>query len=66
MLPGAWRCSATGDVVQRFARLVGRWVRASSLPIDQLLLTAAQDLYQSEPDLAICHSLATSLRAPAR
>jgi DNA helicase-2/ATP-dependent DNA helicase PcrA len=50
------------DVVQRFARLVGRWVRASSLPIDQLLLTVAQDLYQSEPDLAICHSLATSLR----
>jgi len=51
--------------VQHFARLVGRWVRASSLPIDQLLLTMAQDLYQSEPDLAICHSLATSLRTAA-
>ena len=50
------------ELVQGFARLVGRWVRASSLPIDQLLLTVAQDLYQSEPDLAICHSLATSLR----
>jgi DNA helicase II / ATP-dependent DNA helicase PcrA len=50
------------ELVQRFARLVARWVRASSLPIDQLLLTVAQDLYQSEPDLAICHSLATSLR----
>lgn len=49
-------------LVERFARLVGRWVRASSLPIDQLLLTVAQDLYQNEPDLAICHSLATSLR----
>ncbi|HHX45239.1 MAG TPA: ATP-dependent helicase [Chloroflexi bacterium] len=50
------------DLVERFARLVGRWVRAASLPVDQLLLTVAQDLYQSEPDLAICHSLATSLR----
>jgi len=42
---------------------VGRWVRALSLPIDQLLLTIAQDLFDREEHLAICHTLATSMRA---
>ena len=49
--------------LERFAALVSRWVRGSSLPIDQLLLTMAQDLFKSDSDLAICHVLATSLRA---
>ena len=51
--------------LERFAALVSRWVRASSLPIDQLLLTMAQDLFTSDSDLAICHTLATSLHATA-
>jgi len=52
-------------ILEHFAALVSRWVRAASLPIDQLLLTLAQDLFQSDSDLAICHTLATSLHATA-
>ncbi|NLD74846.1 MAG: ATP-dependent helicase [Chloroflexi bacterium] len=44
---------------------VSRWLRAASLPIDQLLLTVAQDLYEDETLLAICHMLASSLRSTA-
>ncbi len=51
--------------LERFARQVSRWVRASALPIDQLVLTIAQDLYQSEEELAICHTIAASLRGTA-
>lgn len=48
-----------------FAALVARWVRAADLPIDQLLLTIAQDLFHTPADLAICHTLASSLRGAA-
>jgi len=49
--------------LEDFAALTARWVRALALPIDQLLLTMGQDLFTEESDLAICHTLATSLRA---
>lgn len=49
----------------RMSGLVARWVRAASLPIDQLILTVAQDLYEDETLLATCHMLASSLRATA-
>ena len=48
-----------------FAAKLARWVRAASLPIDQLLLTIAQDLFKTPADLAICHTLASSLRGAA-
>jgi DNA helicase-2/ATP-dependent DNA helicase PcrA len=51
--------------LSRFAIMVSRWVRAASLPVDQLLLTLGQDLFRSDVDLAICHTIATSLRAAA-
>ena len=54
------------SVLERFAALSGRWVRASSLPVDQLLLTLAQELFLQESDLAICHSIASSLRSVAQ
>jgi DNA helicase-2/ATP-dependent DNA helicase PcrA len=41
---------------------VSKWLRASFLPVDQLVLTIAQDLLTRESDLAIAHSLALSLR----
>jgi DNA helicase-2/ATP-dependent DNA helicase PcrA len=44
------------------AAYASKWLRASSLPVDQLLLTAAQDALVRESDLAIAHSLAVSLR----
>lgn len=50
-------------LLHRFAALVGRWVRGVALPVDQLVLTIAQDLFQREDDLAICHTIAGSLRA---
>jgi DNA helicase-2/ATP-dependent DNA helicase PcrA len=49
--------------LRRLAELASRWVRAAELPIDQLLLTIAQDLFHDESDLAICHVIASSLRA---
>ena len=48
-----------------FREMVARWVRAASLPVDQLLLTMAQELFQTESDLAICHAIASSLRSIA-
>ncbi|HEY3342035.1 MAG TPA: ATP-dependent helicase [Anaerolineae bacterium] len=41
---------------------VSKWLRASFLPVDQLVLTIAQDMLTRENDLAIAHSLALSLR----
>ncbi len=48
-----------------FRAMAARWVRAAALPPDQLLLTVAQDLFEDEVSLAICHTLATSLSAMA-
>ena len=39
-----------------------KWLRASNLPIDQLILTIAQDILTEDDDLAIAHSLALSMR----
>ncbi|MEO8395723.1 MAG: ATP-dependent helicase, partial [Chloroflexota bacterium] len=45
-----------------FRGLVRRWQEAVLLPIDQLILILAQDLFQSSADLAIAHSIAVVLR----
>lgn len=45
-----------------FRALMRRWQQAVVLPIDQLLLTLAQDLFITSADLAIAHSLAVYLR----
>jgi DNA helicase-2/ATP-dependent DNA helicase PcrA len=42
---------------------VQRWQRATLLPIDQLVLTIAQDLFVEPKDLALSHKLAVTLRA---
>ena len=42
-----------------------RWLRASLLPIDQFLLTVAQDAFTDENDLALAHSLAVAMRRAA-
>ena len=39
-----------------------KWLRASNLPIDQLILSIAQDILTEDDDLAIAHSLALSMR----
>ncbi|MBC8447146.1 MAG: ATP-dependent helicase [Chloroflexi bacterium] len=45
-----------------FRGLVRRWQEATLLPIDQLILTLAQDLFQEVADLALAHKLAVLLR----
>ena len=59
-------------MLERLAELVSRWVRAIHLPVDQLVLTIAQDLYgaRSEQEdvesLAVAHTLAESLHGTAQ
>jgi len=45
-----------------FRALVRRWQKAILLPIDQLVLTLAQDLFHEPADLALAHKLAVLLR----
>ena len=45
-----------------FRAIMQRWQAAIVLPIDQLLLILAQDLFITATDLAIAHSLAVYLR----
>ncbi|MFP4345258.1 MAG: ATP-dependent helicase [Anaerolineales bacterium] len=51
--------------LMEFRDLVRRWQAATSLPIDQLILTLAQDLFDEAADLAIAHKLALVLRRAA-
>jgi DNA helicase-2/ATP-dependent DNA helicase PcrA len=48
--------------LEAFRQLARRWQGAAQLPIDQLLLSVAQDLFQLPADLAIAHKLALILR----
>jgi len=41
---------------------VQRWLNAVTLPIDQLALTLAQDVFSEAADLALAHKLALALR----
>ncbi|MGD2143523.1 MAG: ATP-dependent helicase [Anaerolineae bacterium] len=47
--------------LDEFRQLVRRWQQATLLPIDQLILTLAQDLFHESADLAIAHKLAVTL-----
>ncbi|MBN1955392.1 MAG: ATP-dependent helicase [Anaerolineae bacterium] len=59
-LAGEWP-EAPGQM-HAFRDLVRRWQGATLLPVDQLVLTLAQDLFQEPADLAIAHKLAGLLR----
>ena len=50
------------DELEQFRDLVHRWQGAVMLPIDQLTLSLAQDIFQEPPDLAVAHKLAMLLR----
>ncbi len=54
--PEAW------GLLTAFREVVRRWQSAALLPIDQLVLTLAQDLFIEPADLAIAHKLAGLLR----
>ena len=47
--------------LQEFRVNVQRWLNAVMLPIDQLVLTLAQDVFTSAADLALAHKLALVL-----
>lgn len=56
------------EVIQelsQFRVVVQRWLNAVTLPIDQLVLTLAQDVFSEASDLALAHKLALVLRKAA-
>jgi DNA helicase-2/ATP-dependent DNA helicase PcrA len=62
---------AEGEMAQVNAELnnfrvyVRRWLESVTLPIDQLVLTLAQDIFTEAADLALAHKLALVLRKAA-
>jgi DNA helicase-2/ATP-dependent DNA helicase PcrA len=46
------------DHLETFRAIVRRWQEATILPIDQLVLTIAQDLFDAAADLALAYSMA--------
>ena len=52
----------TQELLNTFRELVVRWHAAVVLPIDQLVLTIAQDIFSQPAELALAHKLAALLR----
>jgi DNA helicase-2/ATP-dependent DNA helicase PcrA len=53
------------EELNEFRVNVQRWLNAVTLPIDQLVLTLAQDVFTEVSDLALAHKLALVLRKAA-
>ncbi len=53
------------EEMQAFRANVQRWLNAALLPIDQLILTLARDVFTRPADLALAHKLALVLRQAA-
>lgn len=49
-------------ILETFRQQVQRWQAATQLPVDQLLLIVAQDLFDQPADLALAHKLALLLK----
>jgi DNA helicase-2/ATP-dependent DNA helicase PcrA len=49
-------------LLTEFRQLVCRWQAAALLPVDQVLLTLAQDVFSQPAELALSHKLAVLLR----
>jgi DNA helicase-2/ATP-dependent DNA helicase PcrA len=50
------------EELEGFRKLVRRWLGATLLPVDQIVLTIAQDLLTDPSELAVSHKLAVLLR----
>ena len=50
------------EMLMQYRDVARRWQAAVVLPIDQLMLTVAQDLFYRPADLALAHKLAVELR----
>lgn len=53
------------DLLYELRAQARRWLEASSLPVDQLVLTISQDLFMDQADLALGHKIAVVLRGIA-
>ncbi len=53
---------AVRQLLAEFRERMRRWQAATVLPVDQLILTLAQDLFHDPADLAIAYKLASVLR----
>ncbi|MGD8397444.1 MAG: ATP-dependent helicase [Anaerolineae bacterium] len=53
-------------LLEAFREVARRWHRAAALPIDQLVLTLAGDIFTRPSELALAHKLAVVLRDVAR
>jgi DNA helicase-2/ATP-dependent DNA helicase PcrA len=60
--PGLTPSAEERSLLRTWARFAAEWLRASLLPLDQLVLAVAQQIFGDDADLAIAHSLAASLR----
>ena len=54
------------DLLSGFREAACRWHLAASLPVDQLVLTLANELFREPSELALAHKLAILLRDAAR
>ncbi len=54
------------ETVERFRRDLRRWTQATVLPVDELVLTVGNDLFQRPADLALAHSIAVLLAKRVR
>ena len=68
-LTADWLCDADWsedeeglELLTTFRRVAQRWHAAAGLPIDQLVLTLSQDLYDEPADLARAYRFAVALR----
>lgn len=69
-----WLSEASGDELpekvqselESLRSLIQPWQKATTLPIDQLLLTIAQDIFEKPSDLALAHKLALLLETQAQ
>jgi DNA helicase-2/ATP-dependent DNA helicase PcrA len=53
--------SSITQELENFREVIRRWLAAAILPIDQLILTIAQDLFANPSDLALAHKFALLL-----
>jgi DNA helicase-2/ATP-dependent DNA helicase PcrA len=51
--------------LKEFRVVINRWLKAVTLPVDQLILTLAQELFTEAADLALAHKLALVLSQAA-
>lgn len=52
--------------LETFREILRRWQSATLLPIDQLLLTIAQDVFQNPVELALSHKIALTMERAAK